>query len=437
MFAIVDIETTGSFAAENGITEIAIVLHNGKEIEGKYETLINPKVPIPKYITSLTGITEELVKNKPEFQAVAENIFNLLKDRIFIAHNVNFDYSFIKHQLKVCGFNLNTKKLCTIRLSRKAFPNLPRYGLENLCRSLQIENKAPHRAYGDALATTELLNLIIKNTGFSLIEETLRKENREQTIPANLSEKIIKDLPYEPGVYYFHDEKGKIIYIGKAKNIKFRVVSHFTGTNTGKKRQELIKKIHSITYKICVSEFAAIILESIEIKKHWPLYNKSQKSNERLFGIYLFEDVNGFKRLAIDRKMKTNPPLVSFSLYADAHRTLLQWIKEFSLHPALCFINSNRNNLPAVQEHNDKINKLLLSISESKKSFIITEGNNFVYLVENGIFYGMSSINKKKFKKNISYLKSIIEPSPTNEFIKSSIQKFVELNPDKVEYLYD
>lgn len=435
MFAIVDIETTGSYAADNGITEIAIVLHNGKEVEDKFETLINPKVNIPTFITTLTGIDNSMVANKPEFQEVAESIYNLLCNRIFIAHNVNFDYSFLKHQLQVCGFTLKTKKLCTIRLSRKAFPELPKYGLENLCRSLNIVNKAPHRAYGDALATTEILELIIQKTGFKLIEETLKKENREQTIPSNLDEKLIMDLPYQPGVYYFHDEKGKIIYVGKAKNIKFRVASHFVGNNTGKKRQELLKKIHSISYKICVSEFAAIILESIEIKKYWPIFNKSQKNIEKLFGIYLFEDVKGYLRLAIDKKSKTNEPIMSFSLYADAHRMLNQWIISFELHPALCFINYNRKNLPDVAVYNLKIQELIDSIKENKKSFIIKDEDDFVYLVEKGNFYGMGLVSKKTFKKSLAYLKSIIEPLPTNEFIKSAIEKYVELNPEKIIFL--
>ncbi len=435
MFAIVDIETTGSYAAENGITEIAIVLHNGREVEGMYETLINPKVPIPKYISTLTGITQELVSDKPEFQEVAENIFNLLKDRIFIAHNVNFDYSFVKHQLQVCGFQLKSKKMCTIRLSRKAFPGLPRYGLENLCKSLKIINNAPHRAYGDALATTEILDLIIKETGFKLIEETLKKENREQIIPSNVNENLIKNLPYQPGVYYFHDEKGKIIYVGKAKNIKFRVVSHFTGNNTGKKRQEFLKKIHSLSFQICVSEFAAIILESIEIKKHWPIYNKSQKNIDKLFGIYSFEDVKGYLRLAIDKKRKGSEPLMSFPLYVDAHRTLHKWINTYYLNPALCFINSNRDELPSVEEHNQKIKELTNALNNEKKSFIIYDEENFIYLIEKGHFYGMSKVSNKKLNKTVEYYKSVVEPFPNNEFIKSTIQKFVEQFPEKVEYL--
>jgi DNA polymerase-3 subunit epsilon len=121
MYAIVDIETTGSHAHANGITEIAIVLHDGEKIEGRYETLINPGYRIPPYVSQLTGITNEMTSAAPCFNDVATEIYNLLQNRIFIAHNVNFDYSFIKYHLRVAGYEWMPKKLCTLKLSRKHF----------------------------------------------------------------------------------------------------------------------------------------------------------------------------------------------------------------------------------------------------------------------------------------------------------------------------
>jgi len=141
MYAIVDIETTGGHAAGCGITEIAVVLHNGREIEGKFHTLINPGQPIPRYIVALTGITNEMVYAAPRFEEVAGNIFNLLEGRVFVAHNVNFDYSFIKHHLGICGFELNSKKLCTVRLSRKIFPGFASYSLGKLCQVLTADRE--------------------------------------------------------------------------------------------------------------------------------------------------------------------------------------------------------------------------------------------------------------------------------------------------------
>ena len=163
MYAIVDIETTGSYAKANGITEIAIVIHDGSEIIQRYQTLINPGTSIPVYIRALTGISNEMVQDAPYFRDVAAEIFELLNGKIFIAHNVNFDYSFVRYHLADSGYDLNCKKLCTVRLSRKIFKGLPSYSLGKLCRSLSIENNARHRAAGDAEATAILFSMLLEN----------------------------------------------------------------------------------------------------------------------------------------------------------------------------------------------------------------------------------------------------------------------------------
>jgi len=302
VYAIVDIETTGTHASGNGITEIAIILHNGKEVEGKFQTLVNPQAPIPKYVSSLTGIYNHMVADAPLFAEVAPNIHSLLKGRIFVAHNVNFDYTFLRSQLKEVGYDWQAKKLCTIRMAKKAFPGLKRYGLGHLCDHFGIENGQRHRATGDALATTTLFEMVLAKGGEQMIKDFLKKESRQQILPPNLPEQQMKNLPFEPGVYYFHDSKGKVVYVGKAKCLRQRVISHFTGLDTGKKRQAFLKDIHSITYNVCPTEFTASILESVEIKRLWPAYNYSQKRFEQLWGIYLFEDGRGYMRLAVDKK---------------------------------------------------------------------------------------------------------------------------------------
>jgi len=194
MYAIVDIETTGSHAADNGITEIAIVLHNGIEVEGRYETLINPGVAIPKYISHLTGISNDMVATAPTFEEVAMNIYRLLSNRIFIAHNVNFDYSFIKHHFRKAGYDWNPKKLCTLKLSRKAFPGYHKYGLGHICRELNIEVSNRHRAGGDANATAVLFQQILHKAGAELIKRFIeKKKNREQILPPNLPNEHVKN----------------------------------------------------------------------------------------------------------------------------------------------------------------------------------------------------------------------------------------------------
>src|SRR6478736_9621087 len=186
MYAIVDIETTGSYASANGITEIAIHVFDGNKVVKKFESLINPLQPIPRYIQSFTGITDEMVSNAPQFVEVAEEIFNILNENIFIAHNVNFDYSFLKSHLLKAGHDLKVKKLCTVRLSRKIFPGFPSYSLGNLCRFLNVEIENRHRAGGDAEATFEVFTKLVANDSEGFIITSLKANSKETTLPPYL-----------------------------------------------------------------------------------------------------------------------------------------------------------------------------------------------------------------------------------------------------------
>jgi DNA polymerase-3 subunit epsilon len=442
VYAIVDIETTGSHPDKNGITEIAIVLHNGKEIEGRYETLINPHIKIPKYISFLTGITDEIVTTAPDFSDIAPHIYNLLNNRIFIAHNVNFDYSFIRYHLIACGYHWMPKKLCTLKLSRKAFPGLAKYGLGHLCKTFDISNENRHRAGGDADATAILFQKILVEGGEKLIKDFLKKENHEQILPPNLSKEEIHKLPYVPGVYYFHNSKGKIIYVGKAKCLRKRVLSHFTGLNTGKKRQDFLRNIYSITFTECPTEFTAFILESIEIKKYWPEYNFSQKRVEQFYGIYLFEDSAGFNRLAIDKKRKHTEPVASFVLLADAHRTLWSLVKEFQLHPALCFLEKQSFIPKNIEQeiYNERVANAVSFLKKNLGTFAIVEqqviGNQkSCVLVENGKFYGMGLLPYDHSNYETMHLKNYLTAYPENEMIRTLVKTYVQRSSVNVVHL--
>ncbi len=183
-FAVVDIETTGSTPQSAGITEIAIVIHNGVEVTGKYVTLINPRQKIPPFIVNMTGISDAMVANAPLFEEVAPQIFNLLNGRIFVAHNVSFDYSFVHYLLGKSGFQWSAPKLCTIKLSRRVFPGLEKYGLGSLTRDLGIRIEGRHRAWGDAAATAQVLTMAIEKEGMKPIHSLLlKKEPRKKIVP--------------------------------------------------------------------------------------------------------------------------------------------------------------------------------------------------------------------------------------------------------------
>ncbi len=434
MFAIVDIETTGGHAGANNITEIAIVLHNGYEVEGKYSTLVNPCMPIQKYVQGLTGITDAMVANAPRFEHLADNIYNLLKDRIFVAHNVNFDYSFVKHQLSLAGYELNTHKLCTIRLAKKIFPNLPKYGLGTVCRELNISMNDRHRASGDALATAELFSLLIQHDTSGELDNMVKK-NANRYLPPHVSIDILEQMPAKPGVYYFHNKAGKVVYVGKAKNIKKRVISHFSNNKPSKQKQDFMREVHQISFTPCSSEFVASVLESVEIKRLWPAFNKSQKHVEHQFGIFTYEDVKGYLRLGIDKKKKILQPILSFGQYAEAHSTLWKWVNERSLHPALCALDRSKTSfpdLPSVATHNEQIKELITNIRSTKPSFLIQEPDHYYILVLEGRFYGMGHLTTTQITDNANLLQELLTPYAENEVVKSLISNYVEKNPHKL-----
>ena len=442
MFAIVDIETTGGYAAANGITEIAIILHNGKEIEGKYQTLVNPQVAIPRYVQSLTGITDSMVAGAPTFTSVASYIFNLIKDRVFVAHNVNFDYSFVKHHLGIAGFNLSTPKLCTIRTARKIFPGYKRYGLGSICKELNIENDARHRAVGDALATTKLFELLLEKDSSGEIKNMLKGRNSEQYLPPNISTNLLITLPAKPGVYYFHDKKGKVIYVGKAKEIKQRVTSHFSNNKVNKQKQDFLRSIYNITYKVCGTELMANILESIEIRRLWPTFNYSQKRFEQVFALYVYEDARGYWRLIIDKKKKHLQPIHSFGSLLEGRQLLKTLIDKFELCAKFCFIDMSagatlvqiNNELPT--EYNIKVNAAISYLESQLPSFVIREdiqdGNEqSCILVEKGKFAGMGNVLKETEFLTTESIKPHMELFPENTYIRNLVYQYATKYPER------
>jgi DNA polymerase-3 subunit epsilon len=438
MYAIVDIETTGGYASANGITEIAIYVHDGNRVTQKFETLINPLQPIPRYIASLTGITDEMVRTAPTFNEVALDVFKILENNIFVAHNVNFDYSFVNHHLRVSGFVLSPKKLCTVRLSRKVIEGLPSYSLGNLCRTLEIPVTDRHRAGGDAKATVLLFEHLLRKGANETIQQMLRKASSEQWLPLHLQKKDIDTLPTHPGVYYFHDIKGKIIYVGKAVNIRKRVSSHFTVNDAERKRQNFVREVCKITYQSCSTELEALVLESTEIKRIWPKYNKSQKQPQQKFGLYMFEDNKGYHRLAIDKKKKNIQSLYDFNLWHEGNTMLRKITEEFNLNKALCFLeNSTTNNWnDTPQEHNQKVQNVMQALEQRLPTFVVIEdkkstNEKLCILVERGCFWGMGYLTRK-FKISTSMdLKNHLKPFADNDFIRTSIFSYVEQNPDK------
>jgi DNA polymerase-3 subunit epsilon len=451
LYAIVDIETTGGYAQGHGITEIAIVIHDGNEILNFFETLVNPNVPIPSFIQSLTGITDKMVLNAPKFQEVAAQVFDLLQDKIFIAHNVNFDYSFVKHQLQQSGYELDTKKLCTVRLSRKIFPDLNGYSLGKLCHQLNINIANRHRAGGDAMATAVLFSKLLKHDKENVIATMLKGRNKEQYLPPHLPVENIDHLPSQTGVYYFYNAQGKVIYIGKAKNIKRRVRSHFSNNKTNKQKQDFLREVHKISYKECATELMAHILESTEIRKLWPAYNRSQRGYLPLYGLLVYEDMQGFKRLAIEKNKRYFKPIYTFNTLDEGQQWLKELIAEFDLCARMCNRVSTTQCTPKdptefckgpcplpqnVNKYNKKVDAAIQWIKKNLPTFAlvdkgIDDNEHSCILMKEGTFYGMGYIPDKKSLKNLEQLEKHLEPLQGNDFIRNLIYKHAIAFPEK------
>lgn len=447
-YAVVDIETTGGNAGGSRITEIAIIIHDGLNVIERFEMLVNPQKEIPVPIFALTGIDNEMVSNAPVFDDIAEKVYELLNDRIFVAHNVNFDYSFVKHQLEEAGYKWTARKLCTVRAARKIKPGLYSYSLGNLCHSLDIPLVNRHRAGGDADATALLLSrLLLWDTEGEIIK-MIKKTSHDQRLPPNLPPEDFEELPEKPGVYYFYNQAKKVVYVGKAVNLRKRVASHFSGHKTSRQRQNFLREIYSISYEICATELMALLLECTEIKKLWPVYNTALKRFEPKYRLYSYEARNGFRYLAIGKLGRYQDSIEVFHSQYDGITLLRNIATQFNIDHRFCKYGRQdhdglpitaQEDLPDIEEHNIKIDEAIASVSKNRPSFAIidkgrTEDERSCIWIENGQFYGMGYIPSDVAIADIEEVKDYINQYPCNQYIMQLLYSFAEKYPGKVVY---
>jgi DNA polymerase-3 subunit epsilon len=333
MYAIVDIETSGTSYFRGRITEIAIYRHDGEKIIDHFSTLLNPEGPIPREITRLTGITNEMVKEAPRFFEIARQIVEITQDCTFVAHNVHFDYGFIKHEFEMLGFAYTRPTLCTVKQSRKLIPGLKSYSLGNLCQNLQITNQARHRADGDARATVTLLEHLL-----SIKPELSNQTTRDQLslyLHPQLKPEILYQLPESQGVYFLHNPDGDVIYCGKSNHIKQRIFQHLRAPKTTK-AMRMQQQTASVSYTLTGSELMALLLESEEIKRLQPIFNRAQKRAHFQYGICREEDIFGYSLLKIKKLSANADALATYTQKADAENQLLRIIADHQLCTGLC-----------------------------------------------------------------------------------------------------
>jgi len=444
LYAIIDIETTGVSYRNGKITEIAILIHDGTKIVDEFATLINPEQKIPYRIQQLTGINNRMVEHAPKFYEVAKKIVEMTGDCIFVAHNVSFDYNFIRQEFKSLGYDFRREKLCTLQLSRKLIPFRRSYSLGKLCDELGIENPHRHRAFGDAHATARLFEMLLSI-------EPHPEELSVRGLNSNLDAEMLKNLPEEAGVYYFLDEDGKIIYVGKSKNIKSRVLSHLTNSTT-RRALEMKNKVAEINCEVTGSELIALLLESHEIARHLPVFNRAQRRNGYNHGLFYQKNNDGYLCFSLGELSENEDrvPLTTFHSAMTARNFLYQAADEFGLCQKLCGLYTSEGSCfqykirecngacvgeESPEAYNVRATKLIDKFKYKNNSFLVIDrGRNddesAVVLVENGRYRGFGyADNHFNGFDVIQVLRDSIHPYPENKHVHSIIRSFLAKDP--------
>lgn len=274
MYAILDIETTGGKFNEEGITDIAIYKFDGHQVIDQFVSLINPEREIQPFVVNLTGINSGMLVNAPKFYEVAKRIVEITKDCVIVAHNANFDNRILTTEFRRLGFEFDRKTVCTVELSQKLIPDQPSYKLGKLCRALGIPVSSRHRAEGDALATIQLFKLLLaKDTEKEIVKKAIKIDTSPKLAPKLLN--ILDTLPSKNGVFYVHNDKSNILYIGKGINIKKAANQLFL--RTSKKALYIQQHVVSVSYEETGNSLIASLKLNEEVQRNKPKFNFQKK----------------------------------------------------------------------------------------------------------------------------------------------------------------
>lgn len=449
MYAIVDIETNGGSLRNAKITEIAIFLYDGETVVDKFITLVNPETSIPQFITNLTGITNDMVAGAPRFYEIAKRVVEITENAIFVAHSVSFDYNIIRSEFRSLGYDFVREKLCTVKLSRKILPLQSSYSLGKLCKSLNIEIKDRHRAGGDAEATVKLFKFLLSLDNKKVTFGTLTRDHYTFDNP-NVSAELIDSLPEDIGVYYFYNSDGDLIYIGKSKNIRKRVVSHLLNAKSPK-ALSMRHDIADISYELTGSELVALLKESDEIKQKKPLYNSAQKRTYFQYGLFSDQEIDGYLRLHLKRIKDGSLPLTAYPsrkegidhlYYLNDQYQLCLSLTGLNKRDGACFHYSIKKCKGACigkeshEEYNERVMAALETFRYQKQNTLIVDrgrriDEKAIIQVKNGKYVGFGYTNFAATFREKERLIACVEPYQNNRDVQQIINNF--LKKEKVE----
>lgn len=448
MYAILDIETTGGSPRHEKITEIAIYIHNGETITDEFATLINPDRNIPYFITSLTGITNEMVEDAPKFYEVAKKIVEITEGKTIVAHNARFDYSFLRQEFKCLGFNFKRPLIDTVTACRKLIPGYRSYSLGNICSELEILIEDRHRAAGDALATVKLFELLLKKDAeVNGNAASLFRSTRNLKLHPALDLAKIEDIPEEPGVYYFYDDQKELIYVGKSRNLFERVSTHLSN-NTTNRSMEMRDRIADIDWECTGSELIALLRESEEIKRNKPFYNRAQRRTGSTYGIYRFYDAMGYINFRIDDNCSDEIPLTTFTSKARARGKLLALVESFNLCQKLCGLYDTQgscfhfqvgicrgacNGAESPEDYNRRAEGVIDEFSFGEQNLLVidkgrSDDERSAVKIINGKYYGHGFFNINEMGFGLGPVHDCIRAAQDNRDVQMIIKSYIGKN---------
>jgi DNA polymerase-3 subunit epsilon len=301
--AFIDLETTGGNAAQDRITEIGIRFWRSGEVVGEWQTLVNPQTRISPFIEQLTGISNAMVAEAPVFADIADALNEQLTGCVFVAHNARFDYGFIKAEFRRLGQAFSAKVLCTVKLSRRLYPQHRRHNMDALISRHNLPQVERHRAMGDVAAMFAFFRRVLEEQGSETVESTVRELLKRPSIPSHVAPDILDELPRCPGAYRFYGENNVLLYVGKSTSIQQRVASHFSGDHNSHKGVRMSQSLRRVEWTETAGELGALLLELRQIKTLSPLYNRRSRAAKTLVSIALRPDARGYLRASLVREI--------------------------------------------------------------------------------------------------------------------------------------
>lgn len=343
----VDIETNGLNHVRGRVIEVgAIRVENGKVVR-HFKSLVDPEAELPQYISRLTGITSGDLVGAPTFRQIADELNEVMTGAIFVAHNVRFDYSFLKQEFSRLNQSFLPKQLCTVKLSRALYPEERSHKLESLIRRHSFQVAARHRAYDDAHVLWQFVQHIQKHFTPEQIDAAIGRQLTRPALPKGVPLQLVNDLPETPGVYIFEDSYGQPLYVGKSVNIKKRVLSHFGRDHAESKEFKIAQTIHNIRTHQTADELSALLLESRLVKELQPVHNRRLRRLKKLVLAKQLPNEHGFMEVSLEEvdsiDLQTLPDILAvYPNRSKAKQSLENLLRLHDLCPKLLGLEKTR-----------------------------------------------------------------------------------------------